>query len=305
MGRKSKRGSKEILDGEIIEDKKISQKRTFNDFLNIAAKTVVNICMEIRRHESVLVIADPSTSEIGQELYKAASEISDNVLLVIMPFTRHHGDEPPISVAELMRTQNVVLAPTKFSITHTKARIQACKDGARIATMPGINSELFASGGMLADFNEIRDTISRVGVHLRRRRNIRVTSPEGTDIRFDVDPKKWNREDSGICNRPGMVTNLPAGKIFNNLIEGTSEDKAGDIGKAMLLVGGVATLLMPGKMAGLVLALSKRLLSFDNEVHYKLYPGQMHAFVSNIINLPTSIKCIEEISFSILKILDI
>ena len=49
-------------------------------------------------------------------------------------------------------------------------------------------------------------------------------------------------------------------KSINNLIEGTSEDKAGDIGKAMLLVGGVATLLMPGKMAGLVLALSKRLL---------------------------------------------
>jgi len=47
---------------------------------------------------------------------------------------------------------------------------------------------------------------------------------------------------------------------INKLIEGTSEDKAGDIGKAMLLVGGVATLLMPGKMAGLVLALSKRLL---------------------------------------------
>ena len=89
--------------------------------------------------------------------------------------------------------------------------------------MPGITSELFASGGMLADFNEIRDTISRVGVHLRRRRNIRVTSPEGTDIRFDIDPKKWNREDSGICNRPGMVTNLPAGKIFNNLIEGTAK----------------------------------------------------------------------------------
>ena len=223
MERNLKDNSKEILDGEIIEDKKTSQKKTFNDFLNIAAKTVVNICMEIRRHESVLVIADPSTSEIGQELYKVASEISDNVLLVIMPFTRHHGDEPPASVAELMRTQNVVLAPTKFSITHTKARIQACKDGARIATMPGITSELFASGGMLADFNEIRDTISRVGVHLRRRRNIRVTSPEGTDIRFDIDPKKWNREDSGICNRPGMVTNLPAGKIFNNLIERTAK----------------------------------------------------------------------------------
>jgi len=199
------------------------QSELFKDKLYEAAKTVVETCMEVRRHESVLVIADPSTSEIGQELYKVSSEISENVLLVIMPFTRHHGDEPPASVAELMRNQNVILAPTKFSITHTKARIQACKDGARIATMPGINSKLFASGGMLADFNSIRESINRFGVHLRRRKKVRVTSPEGTDIRFDVNPKTWNKEDSGICNRPGMVTNLPAGKIFNNLIEGSAK----------------------------------------------------------------------------------
>lgn len=223
MARKPKEDFDIISEDEIEAEEEISKEETFEDLLNVAAKIVVNTCMEIRRHESVLVIADPSTSKIGQELYKVCSEISPNVLLVIMPFTRHHGDEPPASVAELMRTQNVVLAPTKFSITHTKARVQACKDGARIATMPGITPELFAGGGMLADFNAIRGTISRVGVHLRRRRNIRVTSPEGTDIRFDVDPKKWNKEDSGICNRPGMVTNLPAGKIFNALIQGSAK----------------------------------------------------------------------------------
>jgi leucyl aminopeptidase (aminopeptidase T) len=223
VARKPKEDFGIISEDEIEAEEEISKEETFEDLLNVAAKIVVNTCMEIRRHESVLVIADPSTSKIGQELYKVCSEISPNVLLVIMPFTRHHGDEPPASVAELMRTQNVVLAPTKFSITHTKARVQACKDGARIATMPGITPELFAGGGMLADFNAIRGTISRVGVHLRRRRNIRVTSPEGTDIRFDVDPKKWNKEDSGICNRPGMVTNLPAGKIFNALIQGSAK----------------------------------------------------------------------------------
>ena len=46
-------------------------------------------------------------------------------------------------------------------------------------------------------------------------------------------------------------------------------------------------------------ALKKRLLSFGNEVHYKLYPGQMHAFASNIVNLPTAIDCIDEASIAI------
>ena len=50
-------------------------------------------------------------------------------------------------------------------------------------------------------------------------------------------------------------------------------------------------------------ALMKRLKSFNNEVHYKVYEGQMHAFVSNIVSLPTSIICINEASDAIKQII--
>ncbi len=49
-------------------------------------------------------------------------------------------------------------------------------------------------------------------------------------------------------------------------------------------------------------ALRKRLSSFKNEVHYKLYRGQMHAFASNIVNLPTAMHCIDEASLAIKQI---
>ena len=52
-------------------------------------------------------------------------------------------------------------------------------------------------------------------------------------------------------------------------------------------------------------ALMKRLKSFKNEVYYKVYEGQMHAFVSNIVNLPTSIVCINEASDAIKQIVGI
>ncbi|MDC3096040.1 alpha/beta hydrolase [Alphaproteobacteria bacterium] len=52
-------------------------------------------------------------------------------------------------------------------------------------------------------------------------------------------------------------------------------------------------------------ALMKRLKSFENEVYYKVYEGQMHAFVSNIVNLPTSIDCINEACKAIKKIIQI
>lgn len=198
-----------------VEDDGLSmEERTKR--MNAAAKMVVKTCMDIRRGENVLVVCDPTTTEIGQALYEAASNISDRTLLIIMPKGRHHGEEPPRPVTNLMRQQQVVLAPTKFSLTHTKARIQASKDGARIATMPGMTVELFTEGGMSADFSKIRDLIADLGGILRRKREVHITSSAGTDIRFEVDWKKWNREDSGICNRPQMVTNLPAGKVFTS-----------------------------------------------------------------------------------------
>ncbi len=49
-------------------------------------------------------------------------------------------------------------------------------------------------------------------------------------------------------------------------------------------------------------ALRRRLSSFGNEVYYKLYPGQMHAFASNIVNLPTALHCIDEVSKAIRSI---
>ena len=52
-------------------------------------------------------------------------------------------------------------------------------------------------------------------------------------------------------------------------------------------------------------ALMKRLKSFENKVYYKVYEGQMHAFVSNIVSLPTSIDCINEASQAIKKIIQI
>ena len=50
-------------------------------------------------------------------------------------------------------------------------------------------------------------------------------------------------------------------------------------------------------------ALMKRLKSFENEVYYKVYEGQMHAFVSNIVSLPTSIICINEACDAIKQII--
>ena len=186
-----------------------------------SARTVIDTCMDVRRGENILIICDPTTTEIGQALHDAASLRSDRVLLVVMPKGRHHGDEPPTPVANLMRQQQVVIAPTRYSLTHTKAVRQAIKDGSRVATMPGMTLEMFTEGGMSADFNIIKKNIGEMSNLLRRKRIINVKSETGTNVTFEVNWREWKLDDNGICNRPRMLTNLPAGKIFTLPREGT------------------------------------------------------------------------------------
>lgn len=186
-----------------------------------SALTVVTTCMDIRRNENVLIVCDPTTAEVGAALHEAAMTRSDRVLLMLMPKGRHHGQEPPSPVATLMRQQQVVIAPTKYSLTHTRAVRTALSDGARIVTMPGMTAEMFQGGGMSADFSVVKQSITRLASRLRRRRIVNVRSEAGTELTFEVAWREWNFDDNGICNRPKMLMNLPAGKVFIMPREGT------------------------------------------------------------------------------------
>lgn len=194
-----------------------------SDKMAESAKMVINTCMDIRRGENVLIVCDPTTGEIGQALHKAASKRSKRILLIVMPKGRHHGEEPPAPVANLMRQQQIVIAPTKYSLTHTRAIRAAVKEGARVATMPGITDKMFIGGGMTADFSAIKKQISDLSSTLRRKRLLHITCENGTDIQFEVSWRDWKMDDHGVCNRPRMITNLPAGKVFVLPKEGTME----------------------------------------------------------------------------------
>ena len=208
-----------------INSESTEHEENSEQLLATSAKMVVETCMDIRRGENVLIVCDPTTGVIGQALHEAVTERSERVLLIVMPKGRHHGEEPPTPVASLMRQQQVILAPTRYSLTHTRAIRQALRDGARVATMPGMTEEMFTHGGMSANFNEIKRKISNLGPYLRRRRIINVKSNNGTDITFEVNWREWKLDDNGICNRPRMLTNLPAGKAFIMPREGTMNGK--------------------------------------------------------------------------------
>jgi len=193
--------------------------------LKKGAETAVNICMGVKRGESVLVLTDTEKEPIGQALFDAALAAKAKPLLVKMLPTTRHGEEPPRPVVEMMKRAQVIIAPTKFSITHTQARKVANRLGARIATMPGITEEMMRKGGMTADFKEVKKSMIHVHRYLRGKKLAHLTTPLGTDLKFSLEDRKWITVDTGLCHGKGQYINLPAGELFIPPKEGTAEGK--------------------------------------------------------------------------------
>jgi aminopeptidase len=179
-----------------------------------AGSNKVMECYGVKRGENVLIIVDTLTpSSIGKSLFEAAKNLGCEVMVMTMLPRSRHGEEIPVPVADAMKNSDVVIAPTTFSLTHTQARINACKAGARVASMPGITEKMMATGGMTADYNKVSKIAIRLNEKLENAKRIRVVTDSGTDITFDLEGCKWFM-DTGICYEKGCSSNLPAGELY-------------------------------------------------------------------------------------------
>ena len=157
------------------------------------AKNVLVSCLAAKAGEEVLVITDDTRVMIGQALYEGAKELGCEAMLLIMQERELSGQEPPKTVAEAMKTADIVIAPTAKSLTHTNARIQAAANGTRLATMPGITEEMFSQGAMTADYDEVEKEDCTLTI--RRDGRNGVPSP-------------------GVYREPGKSGNLPSGEAY-------------------------------------------------------------------------------------------
>jgi len=189
----------------------MSNATTASD-LRAAAETALTQCLDLASDETCLIVTDDKREPIGEMLYTVASEITVDPVIVRYPPGDQHGAEPPAPVAAALQGADVFLAPTTKSISHTRARGDACEAGARGSTLPGITESVFVTG-LDADYEAIAAHSERMHEQVKEADEIRVTSPQGTDITFEIGDREWLL-DTGIVHEPGEFSNLPAGEIF-------------------------------------------------------------------------------------------
>ncbi|MGB8657841.1 MAG: aminopeptidase [Candidatus Zixiibacteriota bacterium] len=184
-----------------------------------AAQVAVGNCLVVKKGESVLIITDYPLRKIGYAFWEAAKEVgAEAMLLEILPRSSH-GEEPPDAVARFMKEFDVLIIPTSKSMSHTKARRDACAGKSRCVTLPGILEDTMERT-LNADYHEIAKRAIKIAQMVSKGKKARVTTPAGTDITMSIAGRECEA-DTGLVHKAGDFSNLPAGEAYVAPVEGT------------------------------------------------------------------------------------
>ncbi len=189
------------------------------------ARLILRTSAALREKEKVLIVADGDTQPIGDAFLAAARSLgTDPVLLTMVPRDLD-GAEPPEVIATAMESADLIVLATRRSLTHTHARRQANRAGARVISIPGITPDMLKSGGLAVDWTDIHEVVRRTARRLRNSHDVHLASPSGTDLTFSIEGRDWIAEDTGLCARKGAFTTLPAGELFIAPVETSAEGR--------------------------------------------------------------------------------
>ena len=185
-----------------------------------AAEIALKDCMALNKNETLLVLTDDQTTEIGMTLFEVGKVLSRESVLLVMPERDVNGQEPPEEISDMMTKYDVVICPTKKSLTHTNARRNACAHGARVGTMPGITEEVM-NRTLGADYRKIAERTEKLSKILDVAKEVHISTKLGTDIRIPIDGIKAISS-TGLVTKKGSFGNLPSGESYLRPEEGKS-----------------------------------------------------------------------------------
>lgn len=179
-------------------------------------------CAGVKPGENVVISTDTNKVRIAEALAAAAHAVGAVPTIVTITPPGAHGAQPPAPVVGACARADVFFLPTTWSQTHTDARIEAIKNGARGATMCEVTEDCLCVGGIMADFEECDRVGRELGALLSKTKVMRLTTEAGTDISGEVTGRPVQYE-TGLFREPGSFAALPNSEINISPIEGTAE----------------------------------------------------------------------------------
>ena len=206
------------------------------------AQVVVQDVVKIKKSERVLIIANPATSEIAQDLYSASSETGAQVTLMFQPDKTSFDNANPEVIAAFKTEPDVYFSISNIKLgkdpeatakpyktedgrefTHIADYLMDGKKQMRGVWTPGITVDMMNRTAAI-DYKELQDRCKKLAELFKGAVSVRVTAPGGTNLLVPVNGRGLMNDD-GDFSKPGSGGNIPAGEVFISPVVGGSELK--------------------------------------------------------------------------------
>lgn len=190
------------------------------------ADSFVRNSLEVKPGEEVCIVTD---TEISPLVYysiagavKAAGGIAQ--ILVMEPLLVPSA-EPPRAIAAAMLECDYLVNCCSRSITHSRAAHDAYVER-RIpyVVMSNVTEDMLLRGAATADFDIVRDITLKTRDALNAGTTIHITSPEGTDVTFDITGRPFSpyygKFENGVT-----ITVFPGGECNTTPLEDSANGR--------------------------------------------------------------------------------
>jgi len=147
---------------------------------------VLTHCGALKESESLIILCDETTKDLGEAFEKEAGNISKKVKLMEIPLAKKHGEEPSEGAREYMVMSDLIISLCKYSLAHSKARTEAAAQGARFLSMPFYSWDLLNNPAVTCDYQAQAPIVRRVADAFTKGFFVYVTTSAGTDIKLDI-----------------------------------------------------------------------------------------------------------------------
>lgn len=184
------------------------------------ARRLVEYVANVRTGENVLIVTDTNKTDLAEALGSAVHERNAEAVITVMTPRLFHAADVPKAVRAAINSADVIFAPTTVSAS-ALIRKYANPD-ARGVSLAGWRYEQFVSGGLFANFDELKPEVDKIVELLDNTEIAHITSEAGTDV--TVALKKGARAGyGGIAREAGSYCSCPIVEAIGAIDIGNSE----------------------------------------------------------------------------------
>ncbi len=206
------------------------------------AETIIQEVCKIKKNEKVLIIANPETSAISQDLFQAALEVESKPTLIYQTKKTSSDfaeemvvgaikSEPDVifSISEnkLGKDEKAIITPYKLddgrTFDNTFDYLLSGKKTMRAVWTPGLTEDMY-NRTVNIDYQMLKKRCRELCEKFKDAESVHITAPGGTDLLIGLKGR-LGMVDDGDFSTPGSGGNIPAGEAFISPVVGTSEGK--------------------------------------------------------------------------------